>query len=129
MTTRKCLALSELGCILSAEARRAMLPARKETLSQISDLHSALGIEGISGLLSVEARKVRNWLSGKPNWAIYPPERKLIWVLHSMVFHPERLRSLFDVATFGRYLPDDMRGLPAARPRKRRPQAKRAKAG
>lgn len=90
--------------ILAAESCRAFMISRQNARGLLSELYQRVGINGTCALLSVPEWKARGWIAGE-RWAMYPVERKAIWLVWSMIVEPQNLRSLFDVATFGRYLP------------------------
>ena len=64
-----------------------------------------LGIPSTCALLSVEKFLLAGWIAQKCSFK--PRDRRLIWLTHTLVFEPEKLRSLFDVITCGRFVADD----------------------
>lgn len=90
--------------ILASEACRVFQHSKKQSLALMQEVANRVGIEGTAALLSLPTWKVKQLLAGD-RMTLWPGERKLIWLIHCLVFDPSRLRSLFDVATFGRYLP------------------------
>ena len=64
------------------------------------------GVTGASVLLSVPVWIVNDWLgvgTVKREWAMRQKDRKLIWLMHALLFNPRVLASPFHVATFGRF--------------------------
>lgn len=61
-----------------------------------------LAIPSTCALLSVEKGVLAGWINGKI--FMKPRERRLVWMVHALTFEPEKLRSLFDVITCGRFV-------------------------
>ena len=55
----------------------------------------------LAAILSVPVKTLRRWLQGRH----YPPAGSLrsIWVIHCLHFAPWKLRTSFDLITWGRY--------------------------
>jgi hypothetical protein len=69
-------------------------------LAMLSDLERELGSRRhVAGLLTVNCRSVDRWRRGEAN----PdgPSSRLIWLYWLLMFHPERIRSLGDLLTWG----------------------------
>jgi hypothetical protein len=63
-------------------------------------LHQRLGRHGVSAVLGVPWRTLLGWRDGKVPSAV---AMRTIWLIWCLVLHPERLRSLFDIATWGQF--------------------------
>lgn len=59
------------------------------------------GVKGTAALLSVPSWVLNDWLAGRG--VLFAKDRKLIWLVHSLLFRPELLSSPFHIATFGRF--------------------------
>jgi len=64
-------------------------------------LYGFLGRETLCAVLGLPVQTVRDWRSGRrvPSGAGY----RAIWLTWCMCFHPERLATLHDIATWGRF--------------------------
>lgn len=81
-------------------------PTRLQAEKLLRDVEAEAGRNGAATLLSVPCWLVDRWLhrGGKP-LAMLQRDRRLIWLVHCLLFNPGRLASPFHVATFGRFLP------------------------
>jgi len=95
--------------ILLPEACRMFLPGREACREMLGELSARLGREETAAMLSVPSYKVQGWLDPQRETAFWASERKLIWLVHSLVFAPYRLHTAFDVMTFGRFLPESQK--------------------
>jgi hypothetical protein len=67
-------------------------------LGQIQD---HIGCRSLQPALGLSVLTLRGWVSGR-----YVPDmagRRVIWLVWCIVFHPERCRTLLDLATWGRF--------------------------
>lgn len=64
-----------------------------------------LGADACASLLSVERWHLSYWLRKDGIWK--PRDRKLVFLVHALVFEPHKLRSPFDIITCGRFVADD----------------------
>ena len=67
----------------------------------IREIRTVAGLPGCSALLSEPDWMIDGWIAGRA--ALRAHDKKLIWLVHSLIFHPEHLSSLFHVATFARF--------------------------
>lgn len=63
------------------------------------------GIAVVCSLFSVERSKLAWWMAKDGYWK--PRDRKLVFLIHALVFEPHKLRSPFDIITCGRFVADD----------------------
>ena len=87
---------------LKGESLRNLPPDRKTCRKLLLRLVRKLGRQSTCALLSVESSLIAGWITGEV-W-MKPRERRLVWMVHALVFEPEKFRSLFDVITCGRFM-------------------------
>ncbi len=87
---------------MMAEGLRSYPPDRETCRKMLLRLVRKLGVVRVAALLSVEKRMIAFWITPQGIWK--PRERKLVFLIHSLVFEPHKLRSLFDVITCGRFV-------------------------
>lgn len=95
-------------------------PSRQEALRMLTELFLSLGQHEVASLLSCPSYVIQGWLAGRVK--LWPRDKRIIWLTWSLVFKPANFRSLFDIATFGRYLPSC--GVPVKKVRHIRAQDK-----
>jgi hypothetical protein len=66
----------------------------------VEHLQRLLGRHGLCAALGVPWRTVLGWLAGKVPSA---GAMRAIWLTWCLLFHPERLTSLHDIVTWGRF--------------------------
>jgi len=64
-------------------------------------LHGLLGRHTLCAVLGLPVRTIESWRSGRrvPDGAGI----RVIWLTWCLLLHPERLQTVFDVATWGRF--------------------------
>jgi hypothetical protein len=79
----------------------SLRPGAGETAAMLADLQRRLGCAGLALVLAVPVMTLRRWQSGRgtPTAAGI----RAIWLLWCLVLHPDRLRSVLSVATWGRF--------------------------
>jgi len=91
-------ALSEVGVFW-----RVCRPSYQEFHRQLEDLRKFCGGDEFrtSELLGITAMTFQSWwyCQAKPSDAA----RRAVWLTWVLVLHPERIRSLFDILTWGRF--------------------------
>lgn len=75
-------------------------PGQKETKQRLADLHAAFGNSNTAAFLSVKYGALAEMLNGG---FIRPPMRRLIWLVWTLRFEPGRLRTWFDLISWGRF--------------------------
>jgi hypothetical protein len=66
----------------------------------LRDLSAGLGRDGCAVVLGVSGMTVRTWLRGNRFSAA---SKRLVWFSWCLVFHPERLSSIGELVTWGRF--------------------------
>jgi hypothetical protein len=66
----------------------------------VEDIHSHLGRIAAAMVLGVSVQTVEHWRNGLVARAAV---RRLIWLTWCLVFHPERLSSIGELVTWGRF--------------------------
>lgn len=83
------------------DVRTALCPTDAEVRSMLTELIERLGYMRTLDALNVPHSTMRTWRS-----RMHPPSgtaRRAIWLVYTLVCHPERLRTLHDLYTWGRY--------------------------
>ena len=78
-----------------------LAPSRASSIRMIREIRAVAGLPGCSALLSEPDWMIDGWIAGRA--ALRAHNKKLIWLVHSLMFHREHLSSLFHVATFARF--------------------------
>lgn len=94
--------MQDFASHLAGESLRNLPPDRKTTRRMMLRLVRKLGIPVVCGLLSTEKGLLGGWIEGRI--FMKPRERRLVWMVHALVFEPHKFRSLFDVITCGRFV-------------------------
>jgi hypothetical protein len=77
-------------------------PDVPEVLRMLSELLAVAGNPpALNQLLGLPAVTVENWMAGRKRPTAAGV--RAVWLIHALTFHPERLQTLFDVVTWGRY--------------------------
>lgn len=97
--------MNDFPAHLLGESLRSLPPDRNTCRKMLLRLVRKLGIPSTCALLSVEKFTLAQWIGKTPLFKAR--DRRLIWITHTLVFEPEKLRSLFDVITCGRFVADD----------------------
>lgn len=74
-------------------------PSDEKFHSMLAELAALLGWRGTATALGISIRTLDSWRKGKNGPSA--GARKLVWLIWSLVFHPENFRSLLDVVTWG----------------------------
>ncbi len=82
---------------------RACEPSQADINSALADLVRMFGREGAGMVLSVPALTIRAWLKTGVRSA---PARRMVWFAWAALLHPERLRSAWDIVTWGMFAHD-----------------------
>ena len=67
----------------------------------LREIQAVAGVPGCSALLSEHNWMIAGWIAGRAK--LRASDKKAIWLVHSLMFHPEHLSSLFHIATFARF--------------------------
>ena len=86
-----------LACSLAT----TLAPSRRSTVRLLREIIPVAGEQGTAALLSMPVWRLNGWLDSKA--CLRAADKKLIWIVHSLMFHREHLSSLFHVATFARF--------------------------
>ena len=86
---------------LARSLASTLAPSRASSVRMIREIRAVAGLPGCSALLSEPDWIVDGWIAGKAK--LRANDKKLIWLIHSLIFHPEHLSSLFHVSTFARF--------------------------
>jgi hypothetical protein len=79
-----------------------LFPSNELTLRYLREIIAVSGTRRRAcAYLRLPARTVGLWLSGKRRTTIAP--RSLIWLTWCLLLHPDRIRTVFDLATWGRF--------------------------
>ena len=78
-----------------------LAPSRRSAERMVREIIAEVTLPGCSALLSEQDWMVAAWIDGKAK--LRASDKKAIWLIHSLIFHPEHLSSLFHVATFARF--------------------------
>lgn len=97
--------VSALITQLRGESLRNLPPDRKACRKMLLRLIRKLGKDATCALFSVEGFILARWLMPDSLWK--PRDRKLVFLIHALIFEPEKLRSPFDIITCGRFVADD----------------------
>lgn len=67
----------------------------------LDDLIGPLGMHGAAAVVGVPMMTLQGWRSKKhrPTAA----SKKTIWLIHTIIFAPAKLRSVLDIATWGKF--------------------------
>lgn len=88
-------------------------PSPAEAFKLFRDLLDTLGWKGAGVVLGVSSQTVSGWAAGRP---IQSTALRGLWLCWVMVCAPDRVETLFDVVTWGRFRPSK----PIGKRRKRR---------
>ena len=77
-------------------------PNDEQFNSMLAELAGVMGWRGVASVLGISIRTLDSWRKGENGPSA--GARKLVWLVWTLVFHPEKLRSLFDVATWGKFV-------------------------
>jgi hypothetical protein len=66
----------------------------------LTDLLGLFGWVGIVSVLGVSRRSLVDWVRGQ---APSDAARRAIWLVWCLTLHPDRLQSVFDLCTWGRF--------------------------
>jgi hypothetical protein len=79
----------------------ALQPSQGEVASMLGSLDRVFGSRNLCSLLGVSKRTLASWLERR----FYPSAAavRCIWFLHCLALRSERLQSLFDILTWGRF--------------------------
>lgn len=89
---------------------RAVAPSGRDCLKLLKRLTDTAGRDNCAMLLGVPVHHVDTWNSRARNLSWQ--SRRLIWLTYTLLFEPERVRSLFDFVTWCRFTPRTTRGKP-----------------
>lgn len=78
----------------------ALAPSPGEVRAMLADLARVFPGPDLGNVLGVSQLSLRNW---DKNTAPSAAARRAIWLVWVLVFHPARCRTVFDVATWGRF--------------------------
>ena len=81
----------------------ALAPSTGELRAMVQRLQNKFGEKTAANLLGVSALTLRDWTNGR--WRPSGASPKAIWLTHALIFHPETIGTLFDLATWGRFGP------------------------
>lgn len=105
--------------------------SREISVILINEMLQKHGYDAVTFLLSVDSWVLKDWASNTGNGERKVPmrarDRKLIWLVHSLLFNPELVSSPFHIATFGRFHTGSYQLKGVKLKRRRRP--KRGKSG
>lgn len=87
--------------LLLAASSREFCPDVPRTRAMLRVLRRRFGVSTVAALLSVPEWLVQRWLASSVR--MFPRDRKLIWLVYSLIYQPGRIRSPFDVITCGRF--------------------------
>ena len=76
-------------------------PKNEQFASMLNDLAGKIGWRALAAVLGVSQLTLDSWRKCRNGPSA--GARKLVWVVWALVFHREKLQSLFDVATWGRF--------------------------
>lgn len=79
-----------------------LAPDTPEVIRMLNDLQGVYRTQqALSGVVGCSVLTLRNWITGK----FHPeaPGVRAIWLLHCLHFAPWKLRTSFDLITWGRY--------------------------
>jgi hypothetical protein len=89
----------ELACSLWFRLQ----PSHEEFRKMLNELYRALRYDRhmLCAYLGVSWRTLKNWIErGEP---CSDAALRAVWLLHTLTLYPERIRSMFDIVTWGRY--------------------------
>lgn len=92
----------EVVDILQAASCREFCPSIARCRVMLRRMCRKLGVHPTAGVLSMPVFVVQRFLTGKVR--MFPRDRKLIWLVHALLFEPWKLRSPFDLISFGRFV-------------------------
>ena len=79
----------------------AFRPSPRECRVMLAQIYKAMGRQGCCALLGVNVMSLRGWLT---SYAVpTATSRRCIWLVWCLLFHPERLATIEDVVTWGRF--------------------------
>jgi hypothetical protein len=99
-----------LGAVLSLygvhmlawySSRFALAPDKASLLDYLSELVDAFGNRGAAARLGVSGVTVYAWREGRGLSS--GSSRRLIWLTWALCLHPDRLKTDFDLVTWGRF--------------------------
>ena len=81
----------------------ALAPSKGEFRSMLADLRRVWPTRREFGaVLGVSSRTIRAWEAGEN---ASDGARRAVWLTWALIFHPARLQTVFDLATWGRFRP------------------------
>ena len=93
-----------------------LAPSRRSAKRMVQEIIAEVTLSGCAALLSQPDWRVKGWIEGRAK--LRANDKKLIWLVHSLIFHPEHLSSLFHVATFARFWCGPYQDIGGLKPRK-----------
>ena len=94
--------------VLHGASCREFNPDDKQARAMVRCLRRRFGVSTCAALLAVPAWLVGDWITGRNGF--WPKDKRLIWLVYSLVFQPGKLRSPFDIITCGRFVGPVKRG-------------------
>ncbi len=76
-------------------------PTDEEFHAMLAELGETVGKRRLSSVLGISILTLDGWRKGKNGPSA--GARKLVWLIWALIFHPEKLRSVFHVMTWGRF--------------------------
>jgi hypothetical protein len=78
-----------------------LAPSNGELRMMVQRLQDRFGEKTTADLLGVSALTLRDWTTGR--WRPCAASPKCIWLVYNLIFCPEKLGTLLNVATWGRF--------------------------
>jgi hypothetical protein len=97
----------DVSAVLSSASCREFPPTVKQCRAMVRRMVRKVGRNAAAGLLSVPHFILERWITGEVD--MWPRDRKLVWLVHSLLFNPHLIRSPFDIITCGRFVSEPRR--------------------
>lgn len=89
------------SCQAIRSLRFLLMPSVGECVAMLRDLEAAFGGErGAAEVTGVSVITLRSW---KNRQTMSIPSRRCVWLHYVLLFEPETIQSVFDLATWGRF--------------------------
>lgn len=94
--------LSRPDSSLPGLIRHHLQPSRAETIKQLQRIVNRFGVTGAAEVFGLPVVTVKRWL-GVNGQLSNAATRRVIWLHYVLLFEPDTIQTVFDLATWGRF--------------------------